>query len=69
MLTFLTDTITPMAVGDILSSAGTVVTSAFGWVSTAVTAVTSNPLILTSAVLGLVGLGIGITRRLLKLHV
>lgn len=69
MLTFLTDVVTPMAVGDILSSAGTVVTSAFGWVSTAVNAVTSNPLILTSAVLGLVGLGIGITRRLLKLHV
>lgn len=68
MMTFLTAT-TPMPVSDILSNAGNVVTSAFGWVGTAVEAVTSNPLILTSAVLGLVGLGIGITRRLLKLHV
>lgn len=67
-MNFLTAT-TPMPVSDILTNAGTVVTSAFGWVRTAVEAVTSNPLILTSAVLGLVGLGIGITRRLLKLHV
>lgn len=50
----------------IMGQAGEVVTGAFGWVSTAINAITSNPLILMVTLLPFVGLGITLVRKLLK---
>lgn len=50
----------------IMTSAGEVVTGAFGWVTTAVNAIISNPLILMCVLLPFVGLGITIVRRLIR---
>lgn len=50
----------------IMRNAGEVVTGAFDWVSTAVDAITSNPLILMVTLLPFVGLGITLVRKLLK---
>lgn len=50
----------------IMGQASEVVTGAFGWVSTAVSAITSNPLILMAVLLPFVGLGITLVRKLIK---
>ena len=59
------------ALSTILTNIGSFVTAAFGWVGTAVSTITTsgNELILISALVGMVGLGIGLARRLLKLRV
>ena len=54
------------AITGIMSSAGEVVTGAFGWVSTAIDAITSNPLILMSCLLPFIGVGISLVRKLLR---
>lgn len=59
------------ALSTILTNIGTFITSAFSWVGTAVSAITAsgNEIIFISAAVGLVGLGIGLARRMLKLRV
>lgn len=52
----------------ILSDAGTIVTEALGWVVEVVSTVTGNPLLLLFCVLPLVGLGIGLFRRLINVQ-
>lgn len=53
----------------ILSNVGTVITSAFSWVSEPVSAITDNPLLFLGCVgVPLVGLGIGLVRRIFKLR-
>ena len=54
------------AITGIMEQAGEVVTGAFGWVSTAISAITSNPLILMCVLLPFVGLGISLVRKLIK---
>jgi len=50
----------------IMSSAGEVVSGAFSWIGDAVSAITSNPLILMCTLLPFVGLGITLVRKLIK---
>lgn len=50
----------------IMGQAGEVVTGVFGWVSTAIDAITSNPLILMCVLLPFVGMGVALLRKLLK---
>lgn len=49
----------------LLSDIGSVFTSAIGWASTVATTVADNPLLLIGAIVGFVGLGVGLFRRLL----
>lgn len=57
---------TTLTITNIMTSAGEVVTGAFGWVSTAVNAILSNPLILMCTLLPFVGLGITLVRKLIR---
>lgn len=50
-------------VGDIT----TIVTSAVSWIGSFVGAITSNPLILMFVIVGFVGLGVGLIKRLVRL--
>ena len=50
----------------ILTSVTTIFTSAIGWVGTVATTITSTPLLLVFCVIPLVGLGVGLFRRLLN---
>ena len=52
----------------LLSDAGLIVTEALDWVNQVVAVITGNPLLLLFAVLPLVGLGIGLVRRLLNVQ-
>lgn len=49
----------------LLTDIGSVFTSAIGWASTVATTVTSSPLLLIGAIVGFVGLGVGLFKRLL----
>ena len=49
----------------ILESAGLIVTEAIGWVTEFVTLIVGQPLLLMFVVLGLVGTGIGLIRRII----
>lgn len=51
---------------NVMSAAGEVVTGSFGWVSTAVNAITSNPLILMCVLLPFVGTGIVLVKKLIR---
>jgi len=51
----------------VLTNISTVFTSAMGWAGTVGTAVAGNPLLLVGVVMGFVGVGIGVFRRLLRL--
>lgn len=51
----------------ILSNIGSVFTSAMEWAAAVGTAVTGNPLLLVGVVMGFVGVGVGLFRRLLRL--
>ena len=56
------------AISGILSTVGDVFTSAIGWVQTVATTVTDTPILLLFAVLGLVGLGVGMFKRLISVN-
>lgn len=63
---------TPMAleaasVSTILTDVGTVVTQAMSWAGNVVTFITSNPLIMVFVALPLVGLGVGLIKRMISL--
>lgn len=51
---------------EIITGAAAVVTAGAGWVGDFATQITSTPLLLVFAVLPLVGLGIGMLKRLLS---
>ncbi len=53
---------------DLLSSAGSIVTEALSWVTEVVGTVTGNPLLTLFCILPLVGLGIGLFRRLINVQ-
>ena len=54
----------------IITSISAVFTAAIGWVGTTVTTITAegNELLLIFAIVPLVGLGVGLTRRLLNVN-
>lgn len=54
----------PVTMSSILSDATLIVTEALKWLVQVVNVITGQPLLLLFAILGLVGLGIGIYRRL-----
>lgn len=51
----------------VLTNITTVFTSAMGWAGSVGTALTDNPLLLVGVVMGFVGVGVGLFRRLLRL--
>lgn len=51
----------------VLTNISTVFTSAMGWAGAVGTAITGNPLLLVGVVMGFVGVGVGLFRRLLRL--
>lgn len=51
----------------IMTSVGTVVTESIKWVGQFTTAITGNPLLLAFVVVGFVGLGVGLIRRMIRL--
>ena len=54
-----------VTVATILASAGDIVTEALSWLTETVTAVTGSPLLLMFVILGLVGTGVGLMRRII----
>lgn len=60
---------TTTAMASLITSAGTVVTAAIGWIGNYVTCLTTsgNELLLLFALLPLVGLGIGLLKRMISL--
>lgn len=58
---------TTVTLATILGNIGSVFTSAMGWAATVGTTVTGNPLLLVGVVMGFVGVGVGLFRRLLNL--
>lgn len=55
---------TAYTMAEFLADAGEFVSEAFSWMGDVVTVVVSNPLLLTFSILPLVGLGIGLYRRI-----
>lgn len=55
----------------VISNIGKLVTAAVTWISSTVGVITAsgNELILVSALMGFVGIGIGLLRRVFRLHV
>lgn len=54
-----------VTVATILESAGLIVTEALSWLTETVTTVTGSPLLLMFVILGLVGTGVGLMRRII----
>lgn len=55
-------------IATILSSVGEVFEAAIGWVGTVAQTVTEQPILLLFATLGLVGLGVGMFKRLISVN-
>lgn len=55
-----------VTVSTIVTNVTTLVTEAVKWVGSFVSAITSNPLILTFVIVAFVGLGVGLIKRLVK---
>lgn len=56
-----------VTLSSILSNIGSVFTSAMEWAGDVGTAVVGSPLLLVGVVMGFVGVGVGLFRRLLRL--
>ena len=52
----------------ILTDVGTVFTAAIGWVGEVATAISGEPILLIFCILPLVGLGVGLFRRLISVN-
>lgn len=52
---------------DILSNVTLFVTEAISWISSFVTTITSQPLLLMFVIVSFVGLGVGLIKRLIRL--
>lgn len=55
-----------MSVAQIVENVSTIVTGAVDWIAQYVGAITTNPLILTFVLLLIVGMGVGLIRRLVR---
>lgn len=58
---------TTVTIATLLSSVSDIVTSGITWVGSFVGAITGNPLILMFVLVSMVGLGIGLIKRLIRL--
>ena len=58
----------PGDLSSLLSGATSIVTNGLSWVGQVVKTVTSNPILLLFVILPLVGLGIGLFRRLINIQ-
>ena len=56
-----------MTMATLLTNVGDIVEEAIGWVGDVITVITSNPLLLIFVIVPLVGLGVGLTKRLLNM--
>lgn len=61
----LTTETTAVTMSTIMSSVGSIVSEAIKWVGQFATAITGNPLLLMFVIVGFVGLGVGLLRRLM----
>lgn len=57
---------TVMTMETVISTIGTVFNGALGWASTVANTVTGTPLLLFGVVLGFIGIGVGLFKRLLN---
>ena len=57
-----------VTIASILESVGSIVTSAASWVGTWAGELAENPLLLMFAIIPVVGLGVGLLRRLLSVN-
>ncbi len=57
---------TPMTMTSLLETITSVFTSAINWVGTVATTIAGNPLLLIGVVLGFIGVGVGLFRRMLR---
>lgn len=55
-----------MTMETVISTIGTVFNGALGWASTVADTVTGTPLLLFGVVLGFIGIGVGLFKRLLN---
>lgn len=55
-----------VTMASIISSVGEIITAAMTWAGSAVSFITSQPLILMFVLISLVGIGIGLVRRFLR---
>ena len=58
-------TVTPMPVADVLDSATAVVQEGLGWVADTANVVTATPIVFMFCVVGFIGTGISLLRRLI----
>lgn len=56
-----------MSVSQIVTNVTTIVNESVKWIGTFVGAITDNPLILTFVLLLIVGMGVGLIRRLVRI--
>ena len=54
------------AMGTLLTTIGEVFTSAVGWVGTVADTIADNPILLIGVVMGFIGVGVGLFRRMLN---
>ena len=52
---------------ELLTTIGSVFTSAVGWVGTVAETITSEPLLLIGCVLGFIGVGVGLFKRMFNI--
>lgn len=57
-----------VTIATLLTSIGSIVTAAVSWMQSAATAISGNPLALMFILLPLMGVGIGLFRRILNLN-
>lgn len=57
-----------VTIATLLSSVGDIFTAAIGWVGDVAGAITGNPLLLLFCVLPLIGIGVGLFKRLLNVQ-
>lgn len=57
-----------VTIASLMTSVGDIFSAALGWVGTVATTITSNPILLLFCVLPLVGLGVGLFRRLINVN-
>lgn len=61
-----TTTTTVMTMAQVITTIGDVFQGALGWASTVANTVTNTPLLLFGVVLGFIGIGVGLFKRLLN---
>lgn len=58
---------TTVTVATIIANVTTIVTEAIKWVGQFVTVISANPLLLMFVIMGFVGLGVGLIKRIVRL--